>query len=109
MGYVYFISNKNSIKIGFTKNDPKKRLKQLQTGSEDQLYLVGYLSGDLSLEKDLHRKFAHLRIRNNGEWFLATDNLIDYINQVNEMPNVRVIKNELWDDTVMCVPKISAC
>lgn len=106
MGYVYFISNQYSIKIGYTKNNPKKRLKQLQTGSSERLYLLGYVKGDLEKEKTLHKKFAQFKLRNNGEWFSADDELIEYINLVNEMPDVTVIKNDLWNNIVMTVPKI---
>ena len=47
MGYIYLIEDKNNntYKIGVTKGDPKKRLKNLQTGNSSELeikYLFEY-------------------------------------------------------------------
>ena len=43
MGNVYFITDCKNIKIGYTKQkNVYKRLKQIQTGSPDRLYLLGY-------------------------------------------------------------------
>ena len=69
MDKVYFFTNGVNIKIGYTKLNIEKRLKQLNTGSDTQLYPLGFVSGNKSLEKELHQKFAKFRIRNNGEWF----------------------------------------
>lgn len=42
MGYIYLIRNRENLtyKIGVTKNDPEKRVKQLQTGNSDELDLL---------------------------------------------------------------------
>lgn len=81
---VYFVGNitDNSIKIGYSSNI-QKRIKQLSTGSSQRLTLLGYIESEKSLEKELHIKFSHHRIRSNGEWFSVNDNsdLIDYINK----------------------------
>jgi hypothetical protein len=74
--YLYAIKDLNSglIKLGYSL-DPRARLRELQTGSSSPLHLVYYESvGDLParlLEKELHRDFAHLRVR--GEWFRLSD------------------------------------
>ena len=81
MGYVYFITQGTLIKIGYTKNNPKKRLQQLSTGSAEKLYLLGYVYGDKELEKSLHMTFNRV----NLEWFSATPALLKYINDNNEM------------------------
>ena len=57
MGYVYFITNGDNIKIGYTKNSVQKRLKQLNTGSDKQLYILGYMKGTMADEENLHSKF----------------------------------------------------
>ena len=101
MDKVYFFTNGVNIKIGYTKLNIEKRLMQLNTGSDTQLYSLGYIKGDKKLEKELHQKFANLRLRNNGEWFSPDQSLIDYINSVNEVPNTYVLKNELFDNRVM--------
>lgn len=65
-GYIYFISNRNAIKIGFTKNIERRR-KQLQTGNSKELQLLYYIQGDRSTEYYFHRYFHDYKI--NGEWF----------------------------------------
>lgn len=91
MGNVYFITDCKNIKIGYTKQkNVYKRLKQIQTGSPDRLYLLGYFFGTMSDEKYLHKLFAKERIRDNGEWFRASNELIEYINTHNEKENCYV-------------------
>ena len=90
MGKIYFITDTKNIKIGFTSGDVKKRLQQLNTGSPFNLYILGWIEGDLQKEKELHKKFANLRLKQNGEWFEAHMDLINYINEVNEKPNTYV-------------------
>jgi hypothetical protein len=69
-GFVYFVlaPSANRIKIGFTADNPEKRLKQLQTGSSERLDLIGFFPGNCEDETDLHRRFGHLRIVR--EWFV---------------------------------------
>ena len=87
---VYFITDSNYIKIGYTKNDVKKRLKQLQTSNPNKLFLLGYIEGDKEIEKKLHKKFYASIIRHNGEWFSPTQDLLDYINTNNLDDNIYV-------------------
>jgi hypothetical protein len=66
-------------KIGHTKNNPLKRLQQLQTGNAHKLKMVGEYSTryGTKLEKTLHRHFSHLNI--NNEWFKLTfDEVVDF-------------------------------
>lgn len=101
MGKVYFFTNGVNIKIGYTRGNIYNRLKQLNTGSDYQLYALGYVSGNKDKEKELHTMFSDIRLRQNGEWFSADQNLIDYINSVNEMQNTYVMKNEYMNNQVM--------
>ena len=78
MGFVYFITDGTKIKIGYSKN-VKSRIKQLNTGNSCKLYLLGYIQGDKELEKHLHRKFKCV----NLEWFQASDELLEFINNNN--------------------------
>jgi len=61
MGYVYFITDekKSGIKIGYTKNNVYKRLKQLQTGNSNKLILLYYIKGSMDKEKSLHNYFSN--------------------------------------------------
>lgn len=89
MNYVYFILNNDKVKIGYTKN-VKRRLKQLQTANGDNLILLGYIEGDKEVEHQLHQKFDTYRIRENGEWFIASEAIINFINENNLDKNVRI-------------------
>lgn len=100
MGHVYFISDGALVKIGYTKNNPKKRLQQLSTGSSEKLYLLGYVYGSNELEKTLHRIFHRV----NLEWFSATPALIKYINENNEMS----VDIDWLDGKLMVYKKIKA-
>lgn len=69
--YLYCIANNQGLcKFGFSR-EPSRRLRALQTGSADPLFLVESVSvGDADvreMERVLHREFGHLRVR--GEWF----------------------------------------
>ena len=72
IGYVYFLRNSRShIKIGWTSNDPVKRMKDLQTGESEYLKLSAVMKGSEMSERALHVAFALHRIRANGEWFYS--------------------------------------
>lgn len=67
---IYFINSDgraDCIKIGYTRRDPQDRLRKLQTATPDQLRLIGAVEGERYLERMLHKRYQHLRIR--GEWF----------------------------------------
>jgi hypothetical protein len=71
---VYFIEaiGTNRVKIGHAE-DPEKRLAELQTASPFDLQLLFSFPGDEALEAQYHAKYAHLRVRPNGEWFFSTE------------------------------------
>jgi hypothetical protein len=72
---VYFISDGQLIKIGYSKN-VNKRIKQLSTGNGRKLFLLGTIDGDKNREKEIHKQFKS----SNGEWFTVTDDLLSFIN-----------------------------
>lgn len=69
-GKVYFIGcNRMGIKIGYTKNDPMKRLKQLQTGCPYKLELLYVIDGaSRDTEQYYHRYFSQVYNIQN-EWY----------------------------------------
>ena len=77
MGYVYLIgeeNEENKYKIGSTKcKDINKRLKQLQTGNSNPLFIKTYFetSRPFRLESMLHNKFRQYNVI--GEWFELND------------------------------------
>lgn len=68
-GSIYLLGSAEplALKIGFTKQDPRDRLKQLQTGNPARLTLIGWYPGTLKEEQELHKTLAEYRI--GGEWF----------------------------------------
>lgn len=75
---VYFIRNTETgmIKIGHAIN-PDERMRGFQTGSSAALELIGTMFGGQKKERELHKRFKHLRAR--GEWFHAHDSLSSFI------------------------------
>jgi hypothetical protein len=62
MGYVYLLiqldyNNKETFKIGFTKNNPEKRVKQLNTGNPNKIELLNYFESRyyINIENWLHK------------------------------------------------------
>lgn len=79
--YIYAIGTKDRQKIGFSK-DPASRLRQLQTGNAEELYLHGTI--DVSedrvklLERFLHKDIGYKRMK--GEWFNMTkEEVVSYL------------------------------
>jgi hypothetical protein len=90
MGYVYLIRNleNDTYKIGVTKNDPQKRVKQLQTGCSSPLDLL-YIYGTkypYRLEKMLHTKFMLHKVE--GEWYqLPQENVTSFLSICDNLQN----------------------
>lgn len=69
--FIYVIgNNENRQKIGFT-NNPLRRLKTLQTGNPDKLYLHHFVEipdeKKRIFERKIHSEISYKRI--TGEWF----------------------------------------
>ena len=75
---IYFIQQGNNgpIKIG-KSNDPKKRLRSLQTASPHELCLLKTLPENFIKESEIHEKFKEYRIE--GEWFEPASEVLEYI------------------------------
>lgn len=72
MAFVYIMGDSGQdgcFKIGMTRGDVKKRIKQLQTGNGEEIYLVNYFKTEYPffIEKCLHTKFFPSQKKN--EWF----------------------------------------
>ena len=77
MAYVYLLGDAgqdNTFKIGITRGDVTKRIKQLQTGNGEEIYLVNYYETDYPffIERLLHTKLYPKQKRN--EWFNLDSN-----------------------------------
>lgn len=76
MPRTYFVQCGDLVKIGKAR-DPRRRLIMMQTGNPVQLTLLLVCHGYAAPEKELHKQFAHLRVR--GEWFRYGEEISGYI------------------------------
>jgi len=87
-GYVYFLrewgNDESPIKIGFS-GDITERVRQLRYTTGLDLELLAWFPATLSVERDLHKRFAASRVR--GEWFKPTKELLDAIGLVRVLHN----------------------
>lgn len=87
-------------KIGITKNDPKLRILQLQTGNAIPLELVETFqtSHDYKMETALHAQFSLKRME--GEWFELSqeevDSFFDICSRKEETMNFLKKNNHFW-------------
>lgn len=83
-GYLYLLKCGGFYKIGFSAT-PRKRLRQLRTGSPVPIVVVHELKTAFykNIEKDLHYKFAAKR--GQGEWFRLDDADVEYIKSLNSL------------------------
>lgn len=78
---IYFIQSENRVKIGFGKNW-SNRINQIQTSSPGQLKILLVIEGTQKQERELHKRFHHIRTRDSGEWFNLVPELWDYIKEL---------------------------
>lgn len=65
---IYFITDGEYVKIGFTESDIETRMTALQIGNARRLRLVGLINGGRETESVLHNVFKNLNV--GGEWFI---------------------------------------
>lgn len=108
MGYVYLLlqiesDGLESHKIGITKNDPKLRVKQLQTGNPNKISLLRcYESKNyLKVERWLHRKHSGSKSEAKNEWRILSDehvfSFIDDCKEADDNINFLLKHNSLYD------------
>jgi hypothetical protein len=72
---VYFVGGETGpVKIGWTQQPIKARLKCVQNGSPVKLYVLATKPANRIQEKWYHRQFAAHRL--HGEWFERTPELL---------------------------------
>lgn len=92
---VYLISSyhQNDVyyKIGWTKRDPAKRLKELRTGNSQKLELVKIFESKWGprVESSLHKHFKDKRCE--GEWFLLSEQ------DVSQFESICQKNNDIFD------------
>ena len=92
MGFIYLLvdwgSNPEKYKIGITKNDVEKRIKQLQTGASSELVLLKTYESDnyRKIEGTLHRGYKTYSTDGGKEWFeLPNDRVLNFINECEQI------------------------
>lgn len=75
---IYFVQAENGgpVKVGYAQ-DLAARLVGLQTSHPEKLVVIATMTGDESTERELHARFAHLRVR--GEWFSPGADLMAFV------------------------------
>lgn len=72
IAYIYIITDGTNYKVGVTKKEPEKRLKQLQTGNPKKLKIFNSFKVPIKmvyqLEKEAHNKIKTIYPK-FGEWF----------------------------------------
>ncbi len=92
MGYVYLLleidrSDNESYKIGVTRKDPVKRVKQLQTGNPNEISVSRVYESEnyLKIEKWLHKKYGYLKTGANNEWrMLEAEHVFSFVDDCKE-------------------------
>jgi len=96
--YLINIHNTSFYKIGISVN-PGKRVKQLQTGTPQQLNIISIFNSKypFKTEKSLHNKLNSKKVTDNfnydfeylkGEWFnLAPKDVLDFLPLCNSIEN----------------------
>jgi hypothetical protein len=85
---IYFVTAADEpgypIKIGWAAGSVSSRLSTLQIGNPHRLICLGTVSGTVSVEREIHQRFAEHHLR--GEWFTRTPELLRFIQQRSEQP-----------------------
>lgn len=93
-GFIYLIgemNNSNNLyKIGMTrKKDINERIKELQTGNGQELYLIKSFKSNypFKVEKMLHNHYN--QFHENGEWFkLNNEQINEFLNECEKKENL---------------------
>ena len=89
-GFVYLLCDGEKFKIGMTKQkDINKRIKELQTGNPNEIWLHSYYETDnpLKVEQMLH--FRHKKSNIKNEWFdLTVSQVINFKQECKDCENL---------------------
>src|SRR5512139_667275 len=104
--FLYFIKNPRTgeIKIGQSGN-PKDRLTQLRSETQDDLVLLGCIEDKLPLETIFHVYFSSYRT--HGEWFSFDDFALQQISLLTTLKNRLEFETLFFEDS--CDTKCKLC
>ena len=97
MSFIYLIQNLETsrYKIGISKH-PQKRIKQLQTGSGEELKLIHTYESDnvRKIETALHNRYSAQNT--HGEWFdISLSEEVVFISECTKIDkNIKILKDQ---------------
>lgn len=79
--YIYLLrtfdsDNTACFKIGYTKNDPKLRIKQLQTGNKEEIELICSFKSEFGTRLEANLKRMYKQYNAKGEWFYLPEDIV---------------------------------
>ena len=82
IGHIYFVRRAAGrvlrYKIGYSR-DVARRIKELQTGNDEVLELIGVASGSPKLERQVHKALGAHKVL--GEWFADNNVVGEFISE----------------------------
>jgi hypothetical protein len=75
--YILQVRGKGQLKIGFTENDPMRRVAAIQSASPYELELISSFAAIAQDELHLHKALEQHRIR--GEWYRPSEEVMGYL------------------------------
>lgn len=92
MPYVYLMCDSgqdNCFKIGVTRGSIEKRMKKLQTGNGEEIFLADYYETEhpFFIEKILHQR--HFKDKKLNEWFnLSVEDRVRFKEECEEIESI---------------------
>lgn len=100
IGFIYIMSNPSHpgvVKIGQSSKDPNERRKELGTTGVLEEFVLEYRAlteNYVSLEKEIHRRLASVRVRKDREFFKIS--VPDAIAKIREIAGNRIESDKIY-------------
>ena len=100
IGFIYILSNPlhpDDLKIGQSSKDPNERRKELETTGVLEEFILEYraLTEDyVSLEREIHKDLAEVRVRADREFFKIS--VPEAINKIREIAGSRIESDKVY-------------
>ena len=100
IGFIYIMSNPlhpDVVKIGQSSKDPNERRKELGTTGVLEEFVLEYRAlteNYVSLEKEIHRRLASVRVRKDREFFKIS--VPDAIEKIREIAGNRIESDKIY-------------
>ena len=96
---VYFIRSHDEVKIGVSRRNVVQRVAGLVSYLGGGARVLGYLPGETPRrEREIHRLWGSIRVR--GEWFRASEDLLNWVGSLQDLQPVPGFKNDWWGGMV---------